>query len=373
MKRVTNYLIILLLVLSINACHNDKSYDGSIGVNLNELSELMLFYDQIKEIRLIAIDPGYDNFFGSDPQVQYSGSEIFLIDKNGKGKIYRFSQEGELINTIGNRGRGPTEYIDIKNVQIINDTVIVVSSPFITVNKYLKDGSFIKSETFDIEAQQAVYSDNRLYAYSGFGMQQPFRFITVESGEICYLLSSEEKVLSFHEETDVFSLTDDKLFARETYSNTIMSINTDITPYLTFNFSKHKIPNEFFKFSNSFEAAEYLIKQEYAVIRKFYETNSFRIVEVLLLHKPLPSFIYGLNIKNRGETDWDWFSMGKIGKSPFTNSLKFTAGNKIIFLLDPLHINNLSEAELSKISNSDVLNKVTENSNYIIAEYILYE
>jgi hypothetical protein len=336
------------MVLSINACHNDKSYDGSVVVNLNKLSELMLFYDQIKEIRLIAIDPGYGNFFGSDPLVQYSGSEIFLIDKNGTGKIYRFSLEGGLINTIGNRGRGPTEYVDIKNVQIINDTVIV-------------------------EAQQAVYSDNRLYAYSGFGMQQPFRFITVESGEISYLLSSEEKVISFHEDTDVFSLTDDKLFARETYSNTIMTINTDITPYLTFNFSKHKIPDEFFKFSNSFEAAEYLIKQEYAVIRKFYETNSFRIVEVLLIHKPLPSFVYGLNIKNRGETDWDWFSMGKIGKSPFTNSLKFTAGNKIIFLLDPLHINNLSAAELSKISNRDVLNKVTENSNYIIAEYILYE
>ena len=350
MKRVTNYLIILFMVLSINACHNDKSYDGSVVVNLNKLSELMLFYDQIKEIRLIAIDPGYGNFFGSDPLVQYSGSEIFLIDKNGTGKIYRFSLEGGLINTIGNRGRGPTEYVDIKNVQIINDTVIV-----------------------DIEAQQAVYSDNRLYAYSGFGMQQPFRFITVESGEISYLLSSEEKVISFHEDTDVFSLTDDKLFARETYSNTIMTINTDITPYLTFNFSKHKIPDEFFKFSNSFEAAEYLIKQEYAVIRKFYETNSFRIVEVLLIHKPLPSFVYGLNIKNRGETDWDWFSMGKIGKSPFTNSLKFTAGNKIIFLLDPLHINNLSAAELSKISNRDVLNKVTENSNYIIAEYILYE
>ena len=373
MKRVTNYLIILFLVLSINACHNDKSYDGSVVVNLNKLSELMLFYDQIKEIRLIAIDPGYGNFFGSDPLVQYSGSEIFLIDKNGTGKIYRFSLEGGLINTIGNRGRGPTEYADIKNVQLINDTIIVVSSPFITVNKYLKDGSFINREIVEIEAQQAVYSNNIMYAYSGFGMQQPFRFISVESGKVSYLLTSEEKIISFHEDTDVFSFTDDKLFARETYSNTIMSINTDITPYLTFNFSKHKIPDEFFKFNSSFDAADFLFKQEYAVIRKYYETNLLRIVEVLISNKPLPSFIYGLNNKNRGESDWVWFSMGKIGESPFTNSLKCTAVNKIIFLLDPLHINKLSEAELSKISNRDVLNKVNENSNYIIAEYILYE
>jgi hypothetical protein len=148
-----------------------------------------------------------------------------------------------------------------------------------------------------------------------------------------------------------------------------MRIDKTIAPYLTFDFNKHKIPDDFFKFNSGFEAAEYLFSQEYAVIRKYFETSTFHIVEILLSSKPMPSFIYGINYKCQSNEDWSWFSMGKIGESPFTNSLKFSVDNKIIFLLDPTQINQLSKSEVSKIINKDVLSQITENSNYFIAEY----
>jgi hypothetical protein len=354
----------------LTACTNDKTTNVPIiDVNLDKLHDYDNFLSYIKDIKLIILEPGPDIFFGTDPQVQYANDEIFLIDKNGTGKIFRFSSEGELINSVGSKGRGPREYIDIKNVQIINDTIIVVTSPQITICKYLKDGSYISKETYEIEAQQAFYHDSILYAYSGFGMQKQFRYISVKLNQINYLVNSKEKVINFYEDTDVFSIHDKNLYTRETYSNTIMSINKTITPYITFNFNKYKIPDDFFKFNSGFEAAEYLFKQRYAVIRKYFETSSLRIVEVLLSGKPVPTFIYGLNFKSKLDKDWTWFSMGKIGESPFINSLKYSVDNKIIFLLDPSNINKLSETEIAKIANRDLLSKITENSNYFIAEF----
>ncbi len=366
-----NKFTFITLIILLNACSQDKINNDSIDVNLNKLSNRDNFLDITKSIKLITLKPDSNIFFGSDPQVQYSDNEIFVIDKNGTGKIFRFSSEGSLINTIGTKGRGPSEYVDLKNVQIINDTVFVISSPHITIFKYLRNGSFISKQIFEIEAQQAVYNDNILYAYSGYGMQKPFRFISIEQNNIDYLVSSKEKVINFYEDTDVFSFHMKNLYAREAYSNTIMNIGRTITPHITFNFNKHNIPDDFFKFKSGFEAAEYLFKQEYAVIRKYFETESFRVIEVLLSGKPIPTFIYGLNLKHKNKMDWKWYSMGKVGDSPFINSLKYSVDNKLIFLLDPTLINKFSETEILKIVNPSVLSEITENSNYFIAEYII--
>jgi len=228
--------------------------------------------DKVRHIRLIPLNDSSLTYFGNDPDIFYDKQEFYVADKNGNGKVYRINDNGNLISIIGEKGRGPNEYLDIKNIQVEGDTVYIFSSPNITISKFLTDGSFISKNTIDINAQQAIVQDTKLITY--------------------------------------------------------------------------------------------------ALTRKYFESDYMRVLETLVSTKNGPMFTYGFNMKN-DDHQWIWFSMGDVRKSAFVNSLKEISENRLYFLLDPSGLEYLPNDVYNKILNKDVLNNTEENSNYIIAEFLI--
>jgi hypothetical protein len=113
-----------------------------------------------------------------------------------------------------------------------------------------------------------------------------------------------------------------------------------------------------------------LFKREYALTRKYFESDYMRVLETLVSTKNGPMFTYGFNMKN-DDHQWIWFSMGDVRKSAFVNSLKEISENRLYFLLDPSGLEYLPNDVYNKILNKDVLNNTEENSNYIIAEFLI--
>lgn len=366
MKR-SFYTFLLLLLFS---CRQPSDTTEVVKFLMPTQEGLTNFLDKVRHIRLIPLNDSSLTYFGNDPDIFYDKQEFYVADKNGNGKVYRINDNGNLISIIGEKGRGPNEYLDIKNIQVEGDTVYIFSSPNITISKFLTDGSFISKNTIDINAQQAIVQDAKLIAYAGFGMEVPYRYIILNNQKIKYLLKSKEKVMSFSENTNVFYKNNKDLFAREAYSNIIYRYADDFIPYLTFDFGKYNIPDDFFAFGDSFVASEFLFKREYALTRKYFESDYMRVLETLVSTKNGPMFTYGFNMKN-DDHQWIWFSMGDVRKSAFVNSLKEISENRLYFLLDPSGLEYLPNDIYNKILNKDVLNNTEENSNYIIAEFLI--
>ncbi len=364
-------IVISLLIISVSC--NRKSNNAVEIINFSEPESADILYKAADHINIIQLDSSV--LIGSNPELIIGDTCYYLVDKNTSGKIFRFSQSGRFLNAIGNKGRGPEEYADIRNVRLYGDTLFIVSPPGVTVLEYLADGTFISKKQYDINARQAIKCRDGYLAYSGYGMTDTGRFILFENNSTVKrtFLKSDYNVINFTEETNVFSLHGDNIYTRESYCDTIYKLYGDskLEPYLKIDFGKYKIPGDFFGFNDSFKAAEFLLKREFCVIRKYFESDNISVVEGMINKPPLPLFFYGIKNGSQKKNKWLWVSLGEINAAPFCNSLSAVKGKKMIFLGNASLRKNLSAMAIEKIINKDVFNKINEESNYFIAEIIL--
>lgn len=364
MKAIFNPLLLVVLALALSC--SPKSDSGAIifsGID-NESS----FWNMVDSVRLIELKADSSLILGRDPMVSLYNNEIYIADVNGSAKIYRFNKQGALLNTIGSKGRGPEEYTGINSFNIANDTIYIFSHPSLTVSKYLINGTFINRFQIEVAAQQGIKCDNGYLIYCGYGMSEPFRFALWNSAELKYMNETQAKVLNFSEITDIFTTANGSIYARETYNRHILKFNgSAMEPYIEFDFGKYAIPDEYFNFPSPFEAAEFLFKREFATIRKFYESEKWMAIEFIINKMPTPQLVYGLSKKtNKGE--WRWFSLGENNSGALAGNLKGIDGDRLTFLLDPSMAESITDKQKRKIINPNLLDSITENSNYLIAE-----
>ena len=363
---ITFFLIIIL----VSGCKNQNDkLDSKINFLYSDDNDM--FLDMVRDIRLINLKTDSAQVLGSDLNLICYKNEYFVVDMNGAIGIQRFSHNGDFINSIAKRGRGPNEFIRIKNAQIFEDTVYIFSSPNLNILKYCLSGEYIGRDSINISAQQAFKTHHGYFGYTGYGMDPPYRFIEVKDTVIHNLYKSDEKVLNFTENTNVFNLLNDTtLLIRETYNNKILKYNfKNFTDYLEIDFKDYSLNHKFFEFGDPFKAAEFLLKNSFASIHQFYENERYIAIEVLISQKR-PEFQYAIFDKRDIDNKWVWFSLGKVNESVFPGNLKGLVDNKLIFIIDPTILEYLSDEEKHKISNIDSLS-VNNDVNYLLAEFIL--
>lgn len=337
----------LLFFAIFFGCNGENQVNMIVKFHPKAKSEFLNYVDSIRLIPLI-VDSNI--VFGPDPSLSYYKDELFLFDKNGSSKIFRFTCQGKLLGVIGQRGRGPKEYFNPTNIQLYNDTIYIYSSPKITISKYALNGKFIEKDSILVDSQQSLKNGDEYIGYNGYGMRNYHKFVKVKNNHVTYFQKYTCNVMNFTEKTNVF-YTDinNNIFVRETYSNKIFKYsNGSFIDYMIIDFDKYNINSKFFKYDNSFESAEFLLKSEFASITKYFENSNHKVIEVLI-NKRNPEFYYGIFLKNINK--WIWFSMGNFNEHPFANTLIEIYDNKLIFLLDPTLKEFLDSYEINKISN----------------------
>lgn len=359
-----------LITILVSSC-KDQNHKLDSKIDFSYSDDNDQFLNMVSEIRLIKLRTDTSLVLGSDLNLICYKNEYFIVDKNGAIGIQRFSNNGDFINSIAKRGRGPNEFIRIKNAQIFEDTVYIFSSPNLNILKFCLSGEYIGRDSINISAQQAFKTHHGYFGYTGYGMDPPFRFIEIRDTSINYLYKSEEKVLNFTENANVFNLLNDTtLLIRETYNNKILKYNfQNFTNYLEIDFKDYSLKHKFFEFGDPFKSAEFLLKYSFASILQFYENERYKVIEVLINQKR-PEFQYAIFDKRDSDNKWVWFSLGKVNESVFPGNLKGLVDNKLIFIIDPTLLEYLSDEEKHKISNIDSLS-VNNDVNYLLAEFIL--
>ena len=165
MRILIKVVIVILGVLVSVSCkdrNNEKDIFPVVEVDLfNPVEEVPVssFIDTLISVRLELPKP---LFFGVTSQVLFSDTNVYVVDRKQE-KIFRFNNSGRFLNTVGNMGNGPGEFISIKSCFLGGDTIFVSDLGTRRILSYTSEGNFINVIPFSFSL---VY-DNIAYLPSG--------------------------------------------------------------------------------------------------------------------------------------------------------------------------------------------------------------
>lgn len=165
MKSITLVILISLFpCVSFSQEGVKKNY-----TSIEKISEIKLDYDLISDVI----------------EFEILGDKILVLDKP-QAKIFVFDRNGNLINSIGNKGRGPGEFVYPSAFAVDdNNDIYVFDRQLIRVSIFEESGNLIETfNTNGINAADIEVFDGKLYLYTPFTIDKIAHVIDIKTQEL---------------------------------------------------------------------------------------------------------------------------------------------------------------------------------------------
>ncbi|TWO31570.1 6-bladed beta-propeller [Seonamhaeicola sediminis] len=153
----------LLLILFVSSCKKEqtliKHATDPTKINLTESSKKDELVDYIKNFKILKL---FTNIkLANIDKVKFFNNMYYVLDKKTSNLVV-FNEAGVFINKIGERGRGPGEYIKITDFEIDSkrNQILLLSEPNRAFFKYSLKGDFIKRISLDFFVHGFVLTKN---------------------------------------------------------------------------------------------------------------------------------------------------------------------------------------------------------------------
>jgi hypothetical protein len=358
MKRLTA----CILFFFVWACSVDKTMEYHQVISLDDVKNEIEFED----IRFIKLETNPDILLGNDIFLKISEDKIFILDKDYQKCVLCYSNVGIFLSKIGKKGKGPGEYIEIRDFIIKNDEVEILSGAGAssTISKYNIEGQFLGKTDISYAAFSFENISDDYYAI-GTGYNKSIHknriYIVDKNGKEVEKLLPNQTDIKIPVVENTFTKFGSKIYYRESFNNQVYSVEDfQLTVNYELNFGKYSIPEKFYKsdilkgfeminkngFSNIFQ---YLDNQRYA----FFEIRQQKAGENTTTHL----LLFAQTNDNRSI-----ISFGEEENTIFRHPVGITKNNELIFLIYPYDLkSNSKEMELYDISENLKNLDVTEN------------
>lgn len=249
------------------------------------------FYNHISHIRIVQPQPGQGIFLEpAGSNVRYSNGEIYIQDFSSS-KVYRFDQEGILLNSIGSKGRGPGEYSDMLNMQICNDTVIIFSSLSRRVNFYRKDGIHLSSHDLATMGFAGVKSGDNYILSKGHNSKDSdnHQFVLTDSTGVILekYLPAPGNMPAIAFGSPFYYGEEGEVFFKETAGYIIYKYqNGKMNAFMETDMGKYNLPKEFYNQSDPANFGNLLESKENALIASSFHTPSLTLIQTIIIKMP---------------------------------------------------------------------------------------
>jgi hypothetical protein len=126
------FLIVPIIFLSCNSPSKQEvnsdmktlEYPVKLDIEtlINRKAKLLSFNEIIDTIEFIPLETKDECLIGRIRKIDFNNDYIFI----GQGSaIFQFSIDGNFIQQVGQRGRGPGEYMQMRDMVLVNDTLFV--------------------------------------------------------------------------------------------------------------------------------------------------------------------------------------------------------------------------------------------------------
>ncbi len=371
MKQLLFSLAACLFCFLPTSC-SDKSPSSTDAIKVEFGNPISNFTQLIESVEYIPLETDSLHILGESPELIVSDSSFYMIDVMNS-RVFRYSQDGLFLNRIGQKGNGESEYNSINGYQIDNDIVTIYSYPNKSL-QYKINGEFLQEHiTGDLGSYSYALPDGKTLTYYGYGAVSQFRaaILNPDNSIKRGFLSdgNSNRVMNFTSLAPPISNYRERLFLIDSFNPIVYEYkNLELLPYLKFDFGKYSVPDEYYTFSDIYEAAEFLFSQNYAILNRYSESSDIKLVEIIL-NKVEEGGIpyYGLYYKEK----WLWFSFGK-WEAPMSLAFRcFSEDGKLFFVLSPSSAEQLPQSLKKHVTNLSVMESLSDDSNYILAKFSL--
>lgn len=149
----------LFIILITVSCNIDRKYRNDltkivVGNNLFQYKDLYLS-EIVKDIQYIPLEFTKECPIGRIIKVGYRNKNIFVLDPDG---LYMFDQYGKYIKRIGNKGKGPGEFLLARTFTMSSKSIFLLPNCKNTIIEYDLNGNFVKEITSDFDITGSVQS-----------------------------------------------------------------------------------------------------------------------------------------------------------------------------------------------------------------------
>lgn len=371
--RILLYIIISVLFLSCGTEQNNSTPVEKVKFGKATAHSLSEWMDSIRIVRLNLDD---SIVLGSPVRIVHCDSSFYAADIGYTSLIYRFGEDGTFLGSIGKKGKGPGEYLQLSDFYIdeSTDNIYVGSYPDFRLYNFDKEGHFKSQKTLRTRSQGFTKTSEGFWIYSGHNNgYQPERVLLTDDtlGIRKKFFPLETRCLPVVNDSP-FTTWKERIFLTMPLSPDICEIRGDtLFPVLNFDFGEYNVPEHFWGVQDPMQAFSDLMNKGFINLHKFIANDRYYILEFTSQKgQENPEVYYYCAVKDLRTGEWDWIRQKNSEPALVMNNEKmpdqprtidwyalriqgFTKDGRMIVLADPSELKKPEDKTL--IQNPEIL------------------
>lgn len=235
----------LLFILCLVGCKNVYSPEFKHVLKINPVAiDHPKFEDMVKSLEYIPLETTDQSLVGEVTTLVVADNRFYI--NSDRKSILCFSEDGKFLFKIGNKGRGPGEYISPFSISVANGFVYVNCQESGKLLCYdASDGSFIRSLKLPKFYLQTVVSNGYIY---GLDMTtKPFAIdaIRLDSPEtIVELYSASEGEYVYSSFTQIFQSNEHCYWVDPMRGRVYELVDDKIKPFIDLDFGEYEFSDK---------------------------------------------------------------------------------------------------------------------------------
>lgn len=150
MKRI---IILFFPCFFLFACNRSVRTGGADGAEMILVPNKIIegIENMVSEYEIVPLEANDNSLLGGVGQIRIVDDKVFVLDRYRTGKLVAFDRGGNYLYSVGQRGRGPGEYLKIYSFEIdyVNREMLAVDVEGRKIIVYDLDGNLKRTVKFD--------------------------------------------------------------------------------------------------------------------------------------------------------------------------------------------------------------------------------
>lgn len=252
MKKLVLITFLSVILFGCKYKKNRKEYKSTLVESYKLKTKIDSFYYKniFDGIKFIDLKEDKNNLFRSIDKIIVNNDYIYIFDRMGSNKVYKYNLNGDFISAIGNKGRGPEEYIKLNDFDIKDSLFYLNDVTGGRILIYNSNNKFIKSYKLPFHVYNLKRLNNGNYLFYILKNNSSEKIILTDNEfnllKVYVKYDKEENEDQLYWPNTFRIMPDENILCTLPYNDTLyfFSQNGDTLIKKSFDFGKYKLPNE---------------------------------------------------------------------------------------------------------------------------------